>query len=75
MASTSASSDTVLREKPMASMTANVPINATGTARSGISVARTLPRKRKTTRMTSTKASISVCSTFSTLASTNSDVS
>ena len=30
-------------------MTANVPISDTGTAISGISVARTLPRNRKTT--------------------------
>ena len=75
MASTSASNDTVLSEKPMASMTAKVPISATGTATSGISVARTLPRKMNTTMMTSMKASTSVCTTFVTLAWTNCDVS
>ena len=41
MASTSASNDTVLSEKPIASITAKVPISATGTASSGMSVART----------------------------------
>ncbi len=60
MASTSASSETVLAEKPSASITAKVPISDTGTAMIGTSVARTLPRKMKTTMATSTKASISV---------------
>ncbi|MCY1243431.1 hypothetical protein D9M72_564460 [compost metagenome] len=71
IASTIAKSETVFSEKPIARMTAKVPISATGTATSGISVALTLPRNRKTTMMTSTKASSSVCTTFSTLASTN----
>src|SRR6056297_1665119 len=56
IASTSASSDTVLRENPIPSITANVPTSATGIARSD-------PRKMNTTITTSTKASISVCST------------
>ena len=38
----------------------NVPIRLTGTASVGISVARTLPRNRKTTSTTRTNASISV---------------
>ena len=63
IASTSASSETVLAEKPSASITAKVPISDTGTAISGISVARTLPRNRKTTITTRTNASISVCTT------------
>ena len=40
MASTSASSETVLAEKPIASITAKVPISETGTAISGMMVAR-----------------------------------
>ena len=64
IASTSASSDTVLAEKPSASITANVPISDTGTAISGIRVARKLPRKRKTTTTTRTNASNSVCRTL-----------
>jgi hypothetical protein len=44
-------------------MAAKVPISATGTANSGMSVARTLPRNRKTTMTTSTNASNSVCTT------------
>src|SRR5262249_19303434 len=75
IASTSANSDTVLAEKPSASMTAKVPISATGTAMMGISVARKLPRKMKTTIATSTKASISVWITLSMVASTNTVVS
>ena len=75
MASTSASSETVLSEKPRASITAKVPISATGTERSGISVARTLPRNRKTTRITRMKASTRVRSTSATLASMKAVVS
>ena len=75
MASTIARSETVLSEKPSASITAKVPISATGTAMSGISVARQLPRNRKTTMMTRMKASTSVCSTSSTLAFTKAVVS
>ncbi len=75
MASTSASSETVLAEKPSASMTAKVPISETGTAISGIRVARRLPRKRKTTITTSTKASTSVWITSSMLSLTKTVVS
>ncbi len=75
IASTRASSEMVLAEKPSASMTAKVPISATGTAMMGISVARKLPRKMKTTIATSTKASISVWITLSIVACTNTVVS
>ncbi len=44
-------------------MTPNVPISETGTATPGISVARTLRRKRKTTRITSETEMASVIST------------
>ncbi len=64
IARTSASNETVLAEKPSASMTAKVPIRATGTAMMGMIVARRLPRNTKTTIATSTKASISVCLTL-----------
>ena len=47
IASTSASSETVLSEKPSASITANVPISDTGTAISGISVARTVAQEQE----------------------------
>lgn len=70
IASTSASRETVLMEKPSASMIAKVPTSATGTETSGIKVARTLPRKRKTTTITRAKASKSVCSTSAMLAET-----
>ncbi len=56
-------------------MTAKVPISATGTAMMGMSVARRLPRKMKTTIATSTKASISVWITLSIVASTKTVVS
>ena len=75
MASTTASSEMVLAEKPITSRKAKVPTRATGTAIRGIRVARQLPRNRKTTRMTSTKASIRVWMTFSRLALTKSVVS
>ena len=71
MASTSASSETVLAEKPSASSTAKVPISDTGTAMIGMSVARQLPRNRNTTITTSTKASISVWTTSSMVSVTN----
>ncbi len=75
MASTTASREMVLAEKPMASRKAKVPTRDTGTAIKGISVARQLPRNRNTTRMTRAKASNSVCMTFSILALTKSVVS
>ena len=71
IASTRARSDTMLSEKPRANMTAKVPISETGTAISGIRVARKLPRNRNTTITTSTNASSSVCSTSAMLCSTN----
>ncbi len=60
IASTSASSETVLALNPSASMTAKVPIRETGTAMIGISVVRSLPRNRNTTSATRTNASTSV---------------
>ena len=75
MARTRARSETVLSEKPIASITAKVPTSATGTAISGMIVARSEPRKMKTTMTTSTKASISVCSTSLMLSFTNSELS
>ena len=60
IASTRPNSDSVLIEKPSSGKSAKVPISDTGTASSGISVARQLCRKRKTTRITSTIASTSV---------------
>ena len=56
MASTRPSSESVLMEKPNKGNTAKVPINETGTAREGISVARTFWRKMNTTRITSAMA-------------------
>ena len=44
----------------MASSTAKVPIRLTGTATSGMRVARKLPRNRNTTMTTRTKASARV---------------
>ena len=70
IARTRASSETMLSEKPSASMTAKVPISDTGTAISGISVARKLPRNRNTTITTRMKASIRVWITSSMLCST-----
>ncbi len=67
MASTRASSETMFKEKPKASITAKVPISDTGTAISGIRVARRLPRNRKTTITTRMKASIRVWITSSML--------
>jgi hypothetical protein len=75
IASTSASSDTVLAEKPSASMTAKVPTRATGTAMIGMMVARRLPRNTKTTMATSTKASTRVWITLLIVACTNTVVS
>jgi hypothetical protein len=71
MASTSARSDTVFRLNPSANSTAKVPISDTGTAASGISVARQLPRKTKTTSTTRTKAWKMVVRNSSILASMN----
>ena len=75
IANTRASSEIVLAEKPIASMTAKVPIRVTGTAMIGMMVARRLPRKTKTTIETSTKASIRVVMTLLIVAWTNTVVS
>ncbi len=56
----------LFRLKPMAAMTAKVPTMATGTAISGISVARQLCKKRSTTIATSTTAIKSVLTTSTT---------
>ncbi len=60
IASTRPSSDSVLIEKPSAGNTRKAPISDTGTAISGINVARQPCRNRKTTMITSTIASKSV---------------
>ena len=49
MARTSPKSESVLTEKPRSGKTANAPTSETGTVRSGMSVARQLWRKTKTT--------------------------
>jgi len=63
MAITIAKSVRVLMPKPKSHRPAKVPMRETGTASIGMSVARQLPRKRKTTRTTRRPASKSVCST------------
>ena len=60
MASTRPKSDSVLMENPRSGKTAKVPTSDTGTASSGIRVARQPCRKTKTTMMTRTSASNSV---------------
>jgi hypothetical protein len=60
MASTRPNSVSVLSEKPMIAMTANVPISETGIVAVGISVVRRSCRKIRTVRMTSTAAMKSV---------------
>ena len=60
IASTRAKSDSVLIEKPSSGKNANVPIRDTGTAISGISVARQFWRNRNTTTITSSVASAMV---------------
>ena len=63
MASTRPNSERLLRLKPSAAMTAKVPMMATGTAISGIKVARQFCRKTSTTMATSTIASRRVLKT------------
>ena len=63
IASTSPNSERLLRLKPRAAMKAKVPTIATGTATSGMSVARQFCRKSSTTRATKRIASRSVLST------------
>ena len=60
---------------PIASITAKVPMIETGTASSGISVVRSLPRKTNTTIATRTKASSRVLITSWIVAFTNTVVS
>ena len=57
IASTTASSVSVLMEKPMAYMSAQLPISETGIVTRGITVARSERRNRKMTAITSTIAS------------------
>lgn len=63
IANTRPKRETLFRLKPIASITANVPTMATGTAIIGIRVARQLCRKTSTTMPTSTTASSSVRTT------------
>src|SRR4051812_37735585 len=58
----SAIRDKLFRLNPHRYITAKVPINDIGTATLGMSVARTVRRKTKTTRITSTTEMISVIS-------------
>jgi len=60
IASTRPKSDSVLIEKPSSGKTTNAPTSATGTASSGMSVARKPCKKMKTTRTTRSSASTSV---------------
>ena len=57
IASTSPNSERLFSEKPINAMTANVPINDTGTSIIGMSVARQSWRKINTTMKTRMKAS------------------
>ena len=75
MAMTIANSVSVLIPKPKSQRPAKVPTSDTGTAIIGMSVARQLPRKRKTTSTTSRPASNRVCSTSRMEAATNRVVS
>ena len=63
IASTMPKSEMLFKENPNAAIAANVPISETGTAMSGMSVARQDCRKSRTTRITSAIASKSVCTT------------
>ena len=75
MAMTIAKRVKVLIPNPKTQRPAKVPISDTGTAMIGISVARQLPKKRKTTKMTRSPASKSVCTTSRMEAATKSVVS
>jgi len=75
MAITMAKRVRVLMPKPKSQRPAKVPMSDTGTAMIGMSVARQLPRNRKTTRTTSSPASNRVCSTSRMEAATKSVVS
>ena len=65
IASTMASSVSVLIEKPNSSISAKAPISDTGMVTSGMSVARSERRKRKMTSTTSATASPMVVKTSS----------
>ncbi len=65
MASTIASSDSVLIEKPNTSIMPNAPISDTGIVTSGTSTARQFRRNRKITIITRTIASATVMYTSS----------
>ena len=75
IASTRPSSDSTLIEKPISGKNMNAPISETGTVISGMSVARQFCRKTKTTMMTRTIASNSVCTISVMPSSTGSVVS
>ncbi|CAD6563480.1 hypothetical protein LMG24235_08727 [Paraburkholderia sabiae] len=75
IASTMPNSVSMLIEKPSASIPMNVPTIDTGTASTGISVARRLCRNTNTTITTSTTASKNVCTTSVIDARVNSVVS
>src|SRR5207247_5464838 len=60
IASTNPKSESVLIENPNSGNNTKTPINETGTAQSGMSVARQPCRKIKTTRTTSASASNNV---------------
>ena len=75
IAKTSPSMLTVLSEKPSAIITASVAMRDTGMAIAGMTVVRQLWRNRKTTAMTSNRASTSVTSTSCIEADTNMVVS
>ncbi len=75
IASTRPSSDSTLIEKPISGKNMNAPISETGTVISGMSVARQFCRKTKTTMMTRTIASNSVCTISLMPSSTGSVVS
>ena len=69
MAMTNAKSEIMLSVILKANMAMKLPNNDTGTAMTGMMDARQSPKKMNTTMATSTKASNSVCTTFSMLAS------
>ena len=75
IASTIASSVSVLIVKPNSAISANAPISATGIVTSGMIVARKLRRKKKITSTTSTTASAIVRNTDLIERSMNTDVS
>ena len=75
MASTMPNRVSTLIEKPSTSITAKVPISATGTTRVGISVQRRFCRNRNITANTSSMASNRVLMTCSIDTLTNGEVS